>query len=77
MTKETGGHAFPYHDGFSNRQTPGMSLRDYFAAQALQGLLADHVQRIVHCGELPIDFKTAAKLAYEYADAMLAAREGE
>lgn len=45
---------------------PGMSLRDYFAAKALQGLLAcpigDNTQT------------TYAKLAYEYADAMLKAR---
>lgn len=46
----------------------GMSLRDYLAASALQGLLAkdDYVRK---------DF--AAVNAYEYADAMLAARGGD
>jgi hypothetical protein len=51
-----------------------MSLRDYFAAAALQGLLAS--PRIVHgpdggpCG-LCNDYTA---VAYVYADAMLAAR---
>lgn len=49
--------------------TVGMSLRDYFAGQALVGLLA--------CGNtsgVPMSFAT---WAYEQADAMLVAREGK
>lgn len=44
----------------------GMTLRDYFAAKALQGLLADH--------QICATDKEFAKAAYEQADAMMAAR---
>jgi len=44
----------------------GMNLRDYFAAAALTGICSS--------GTLPSDVK-ASQWAYEYADAMLAARE--
>ena len=47
----------------------GMSLRDYFAARALQGLLADPGWR--H----DMDFEDTAHAAYKQADAMLKARE--
>lgn len=42
-----------------------MTMRDYFAAKALQGLLA----------EADCFWDDAAPLAYQYADAMLRARE--
>lgn len=45
----------------------GMSLRDYFAAGALQGLLALHLQTFS-----PI--QASAELAYKYADAMIKER---
>ena len=48
--------------------SPGMSLRDWFAGQALAGdVAASHNQRP--------DPKTAAQFAYDCADAMLAQRE--
>jgi len=47
---------------------PGMSLRDYFAAAALQGLLAAETE------ENALGFEQAAQLAYEQAEAMLAER---
>jgi hypothetical protein len=43
----------------------GMTLRDYFAAKAMQGLLANN----------NIDAQQIAKAAYIVADAMLKARE--
>jgi hypothetical protein len=43
-----------------------MTLRDYFAAQAMAGYLAN-------CGEDPAPFRCAA-MAYELADAMLLVR---
>lgn len=46
----------------------GMSLRDYFAAKALQGILAS-----VHT--LPQAEMDIVNQAYSYADEMLAARE--
>ncbi len=49
----------------------GMSLRDYFAGQALAGILAAY-SGTQEC--LPTDAK-AAGWAYEYADAMLAERK--
>jgi len=54
----TGGPAFPV--GGSN----GMSLRDYFAAQAMQAILH----------QSDTFWIVAAPLAYQYADAMLEAR---
>ena len=46
----------------------GMSLRDYFAAAAMTGMLSDP-----DAGK--VDWKNLAEAAYEAADAMLAARE--
>ena len=71
----TGGPAFPVfpetsagHGGAFH----GMTLRDYFAAKALQGFLAD-TEPCSDLGEgLPMAY---AKEAYIYADAMLKARE--
>jgi hypothetical protein len=63
---DNGWPAFPVPAGSS----AGMSLRDYFAAAALQGMLAQPVP-------LPKDM-TKERLAvacYICADAMLAARE--
>jgi hypothetical protein len=59
----TGGPAFP--SAFTG-QDEGMSLRDYFAAKAMQGLIsADQMT--------PHDY--VANDAYGYADAMLKARQ--
>ncbi len=75
-TINDGGPAFPSEVWDSEgcpQHTQGMSLRDYFAAKAMQafvtGLLSD--------GELVIksDYKDIARRAYEIADAMLAARK--
>jgi hypothetical protein len=62
-----GGPAFPRTgaDGHTSPQS-GMTLRDYFAAAALQGLIAN--------GECPT-WDDDAKAAYAAADAMLKARE--
>jgi hypothetical protein len=45
----------------------GMSLRDYFAAKAMQGFAS-------YIGP-SMTFESRAKIAYEWADAMLKARE--
>lgn len=63
----TGGPAFPVIFEWGNGDwvnEPGMTLRDYFAAKVLQGLLIDDTN--IH---------GSAKFAYEVADAMLNARE--
>jgi len=62
--KNTGGPAFPQaHD---DSGWPGMTLRDYFAAKAMQGMLADRKQVMS-----PSEW---AANAYRMADAMLAER---
>lgn len=61
-------NAFPnVHDPKTGSMSHGMSLRDYFAAKAMQGFAA-------HLGPAAV-FETRAKLAYEWADAMLKARD--
>jgi hypothetical protein len=51
----------------------GMSLRDYFAAKALQGLLTANVE--ICTDNMPdIDPAAAAGNCYRFADAMLAER---
>ena len=63
-----GGTAFPFReqDGEGGYERfPGMSLRDYFAAAAMQGLVG---------AEWPVSSITASE-AYKAADYMLAARE--
>lgn len=60
-----GGPAFPVP---YNHEAAGMSLRDWFAGQALAGLLAARRSEGTN-GEW------RAQMAYQQADAMLAARE--
>ena len=69
MSKENGGPAFPVtgHWGAPNADRNGMSLRDYFAAKALQGLLADT--------NIKSSAEEFASRAYGVADAMLEARK--
>lgn len=64
-----GGPAFPmgYHRDGNDADHFGMTLRDYFAAAALQGSIA--------CVGSGGDWNDFAKDAYKYADAMLKARE--
>ncbi|WP_312387671.1 hypothetical protein [Pseudomonas sp.] len=74
MSKDTGGPAFPTVD--ANREedygTRGMSLRDYFAAKALQGLISTSGAPCL-LGMGGCENETAST-AYKLADAMLAAR---
>ena len=67
--------AFPQSDPIANEfhkkfgTDRGMTLRDYFAAKAMQGMMADgQAFRLVA-------ESTLANTAYEIADAMLKARE--
>lgn len=61
-----------------------MSLRDYFAGQALPAVIGNlnTEQGLAGIKELSLEEGIApnmviAKMAYEYADAMLAARDGK
>lgn len=59
-----GGPAFPALD--ARTTLSGMTLRDYFAAKAMQGLLA---------GTTTSDVEIITRDSYKVADAMLKARE--
>ena len=65
MKDKTGGPAFPCN--LDGAEGEGMTLRDWFAGQALVGLCA------VAAGEDTFD--VFAKDAYAYADAMIKARD--
>ena len=67
--KDTGGPAFPCHPGIENPIYDGMSLRDYFAATAVVGMLQ------VTGYATNKACKDAAECAYGVADAMLEARK--
>lgn len=70
--RKDGGHAFPNITPDMNVDGgPGMSLRDYFAAQALSGLYSGKGDNLAVRDE---DLLEDAKLFYRIADAMLAAR---
>ena len=66
MSKDDGGAAFPYEH--SRSIAKGMRLRDYFAGQALTGLMASQTRRASGWQE------TLAWDAYSMADAMIAER---
>jgi hypothetical protein len=77
MSSTGGGPAFPAHDyivgdlqaeGFAKLgETRGMTLRDYFAAKAMQAMLDSFSH--------PDNYEFAADRAYKMADAMLKARQ--
>ena len=80
MSDKTGGPAFPCHgveytmNGQQLRTEgtwPGMSLRDWFAGMALQGILTCEQ---VHVTTNQSSNEELSSCAYELADAMLAAR---
>lgn len=63
---DDGGPSFPLGSG-DMRDPTGMTLRDYFAAKAMQGLLASSLETTLN------EFVCRA---YRLADAMIAARKG-
>jgi hypothetical protein len=72
--KNTGGPAFPTErigresGEYLTYQEEGMTLRDYFAAKAMQGILVG-----IECD--PATVPHVAESAYILADAMLKARD--
>lgn len=66
MSNQNQEYAFPL-DSEMFREQYGMTLRDYFAAKALQGLLAGSPD--ADCGIIGY-----ARDAYKFADAMMKAR---
>lgn len=74
MASKDGGPAFPRapSDRYGTGGQDGMTPRDYFAAAALQGMMATGPKTWFD----PCDADTLATAAFDIADAMLAAREG-
>jgi hypothetical protein len=73
MTKDTGGpvfpetHVLPDGDNSGWHGCSGMTLRDYFAAKAMQALFTDAFAEEFYEEKI-------AEAAYQIADAMLAER---
>ena len=81
--KEDGGPAFPRPAGWGKDAwydgAKGLTLRDYFAAKAMQGLLStseglNSVDKVAIVNKKD-PLVATAEIAYAYADAMLKARE--
>ncbi len=64
MSKDTSEPAFPIPGSDHNGPEYGMTLRDYFAAKAMQS-----IAQSTFC-----DCETVAKMSYAVADAMIAER---
>jgi hypothetical protein len=73
----TGGPAFPAQVKFFDEPTTGMTLRDYFAAKAMQAFISAYPCQAIDRGDggIPTDAESISGDAYEMADAMLKARE--
>lgn len=74
----TGGPAFPAQHFDLTDAEHGMTLRDYFAAKAMQGLMSGRWKSDIHGATYYVyraDADEWAKSAYHFADAMLKARE--
>lgn len=65
---DDGGPAFPRLSDTRSGEFPGMTLRDWFAGQALVGMMA------YRSAGGPVIAALHASAAYEIADAMLAER---
>jgi len=77
VQERTGGAAFPSYLGNRENWDLGMTLRDYFAAQALSAIISGPAFPTIHglAEEAGVDSgEYVADAAYEYADAMLKAR---
>lgn len=70
MSGWDGGPAFPRSRAEWEDSQVGMTLRDWFAGQALAGIIGTLVNVSTSS-----DLAVVAECCYEYADAMLAARE--
>ena len=73
MTTNTNDKAFPstFHNGWGEPEK-GMTLRDYFAAKAMQGMIAASGNKE---GTVQYDDDCVSKNAYLMADKMLKAKK--
>ena len=65
MSADKGGPAFPSHGSMGEVAQEGMTLRDYFAAKAMQAIVSN--------GD--VDPQKISQASYIIADAMLKARQ--
>lgn len=79
MEHNDGGPAFPvldhkigYHADIRQKEA-GISVRDYFAAKAMQAFLSGHIAHYGNKIDWPFDWITSE--AWDVADAMLATRD--
>lgn len=77
-TKNTGGPVFPIPGLEAYEEFKGMTLRDWFAGQALQGMLGDSktLSALIQVHGMEGDGTRAsiAEISYLLADAMIAER---
>ena len=85
MSKDNGGSAYPSQpiNRHGERHSPneGMSLRDYFAGQALMGMLShemgmNSLMQVCN-GDPDLVHGVLAKEVYDMADAMIVEKEKE
>lgn len=70
MSIKDGGTAFPVPGLQNDEDFNGMTLRDYFAAKAMQGFNANPDEQFTR-----MNLTAVAQMAYQQADEMLKARE--
>lgn len=79
MNKRDREPAFPSYGNMWKGMEQGMSLRDWFAGMALQGMLVNgfipHIARPKSFDPVQMDTWNYATVAYNMADFMLAERE--
>lgn len=77
--QEEGGPAFPPTSPLESWGDPnqGMSLRDYFAAQASSALLGTAIQHNERSHDWAVTLDEVAEKSYRFADAMLRARDAK
>lgn len=77
MSIKDGGPAFPQplSDAFSYEGQGGLTLRDYFAAQALGAAITAYIHGNGACLGMDHITRNVPVIAYKFADAMLAERE--
>lgn len=76
--RDDGGPAFPQNRPPNSTVNGGMTLRDYFAAKAMQAVLASNdataIRRAMEKAQVQSPDELFARNAYQMADAMLKER---
>lgn len=70
MSKDSGGYAFPVPNDADNNGNCGMTLRDYFAGQAMAAIANGCI-----IASKKLSDEECAEASYQLADAMIKARE--